>query len=84
MNISKLLFIKTATDAWDSDLVYNFRKSRVTVIATVITLGMITASLLAPWIAPHDPFNVATLSLLDSELPGLGRGRQSALPARYG
>lgn len=41
----------------------------MTVIATVITLGMITASLLAPWIAPHDPFNVATLSLLDSELP---------------
>jgi peptide/nickel transport system permease protein len=24
---------------------------------------------LAPWIAPHNPFDVATLSLLDSELP---------------
>ena len=53
----------------DSDLVYSFRKSRVTVIATIVTVAIILAAALAPWIAPHDPFNVATLSLLDSELP---------------
>ena len=53
----------------DSDLFYSFRKSRVTVIATVITLAMLLAAALAPWIAPHNPFDVATLSLLDSELP---------------
>ena len=53
----------------DSDLVYRFRQSRVTVIAGIITFVMIVASLLAPWIAPHNPFDVATLSLLDSELP---------------
>jgi peptide/nickel transport system permease protein len=57
------------TDALDSDLVYSFKKSRVTVIATIVTLIIILSSLMAPWIAPHDPFNVATLSLLDSELP---------------
>jgi peptide/nickel transport system permease protein len=53
----------------DSDLFYSFRKSRVTVIATLITLAMVLAAALAPWIAPHNPFDVATLSLLDSELP---------------
>jgi peptide/nickel transport system permease protein len=53
----------------DSDLFYSFRKSRVTVVATVITLAMILAAAMAPWIAPHNPFDVATLSLLDSELP---------------
>ena len=30
---------------------------------------MILAALLAPWVAPHDPFDVATLNLLDTELP---------------
>jgi peptide/nickel transport system permease protein len=53
----------------DSDLFYSFRTSRVTVIATLVTLAMLLVAALAPWIAPHDPFNVATLSLLDSELP---------------
>lgn len=53
----------------DSDLVYSFRKSKVTVVATLVTMAIILAAVLAPWIAPHDPFDVATLSLWDSELP---------------
>jgi peptide/nickel transport system permease protein len=53
----------------DSDMLYNFRKSRVTVVAAIITLIMLTAAALAPWIAPYNPFDVATLSLLNSELP---------------
>ena len=53
----------------DSDLVYSFRRSRVIVLAAIVTLVMVLAAMLAPWIAPHDPFDVATLSLLDSELP---------------
>jgi peptide/nickel transport system permease protein len=53
----------------DSDLFYSFRKSRVTVVATLVTLAIVLAAALAPWIAPHNPFDVATLSLLDSELP---------------
>jgi peptide/nickel transport system permease protein len=53
----------------DSDIFYNFRKSRVTVVATIVTLAMLLLAALAPWIAPHNPFDVATLSLLNSELP---------------
>jgi peptide/nickel transport system permease protein len=53
----------------DSDLFYSFRTSRVTVIATLVTLAILLAAVLAPWVAPHNPFDVATLSLLDSELP---------------
>ena len=66
MDINTLFSVKTMADVWDSDLVYSFKKSRVTVIAAAVTLVIIAASLMAPWIAPHDPFNVATLSLLDS------------------
>ena len=53
----------------DSEFVHSFRRSRVTVVATLVTVAIALAAVLAPWIAPHDPFDVATLSLWDSELP---------------
>ena len=53
----------------DSEFVHSFRQSRVTVVATLVTVAIALAAVLAPWIAPHDPFDVATLSLWDSELP---------------
>ena len=53
----------------DSEFVHSFRRSRVTVIATLVTVAMTLAAVLAPWIAPHDPFDVATLSLWNAELP---------------
>ena len=60
-------------DSWnrffDSDLYYSFRQSPVTVSAAVVTVVMALAALFAPWIAPYDPFDVATLNLLDNELP---------------
>jgi len=52
-----------------SDLFYRFRTSYITVLATIVTLLIIAAAFLAPVIAPHDPFDVSTLSLWDSELP---------------
>ena len=53
----------------DSEFVHSFRRSRVTVVATLVTVAITLAAVLAPWIAPHDPFDVATLSLWDAELP---------------
>ncbi|WP_227819914.1 ABC transporter permease [Marinobacterium aestuarii] len=65
--------LMTMRDDWhrflDSDLFYSFKGSRITVIATLVTVVMILAALFAPWIAPHNPFDVATLDLMDSELP---------------
>ncbi len=69
MKISNMFSIQSMFGFLNSDLVYSFRKSRVTVIATIVTLVIILSSVFAPLIAPHDPFDVATLSLLDSELP---------------
>lgn len=57
------------TSIMQSDLVYRFRTSYVTVLATFVTLFIIAAAFLAPIVAPHNPFDVSTLSLLDSELP---------------
>ena len=37
--------------------------------AALITLVLVLAVVLAPWIAPHDPFDLSKLNLLDSHLP---------------
>jgi peptide/nickel transport system permease protein len=55
--------------AWDSDIAYSFRKSRVAVISTLLLLAMFLAAILAPHLAPQNPFDIAELSLFDSELP---------------
>jgi peptide/nickel transport system permease protein len=39
------------------------------VLAGLITLILVSAGLLAPWIAPHDPFDLASLSLTDAFTP---------------
>lgn len=52
-----------------SDMFYRFRTSRITVLAAFVTLVILLAAALAPWISPHNPFDVSTLSLWDSELP---------------
>jgi len=53
----------------DSDLWYSFTHSPSAMIAAVLTVIMVGASLGAPWIAPHEPFDLSTVSLLDSLLP---------------
>jgi peptide/nickel transport system permease protein len=58
--------------AWNSDFAYNFRRSPVAVVSAAIALILVAAATLAPWIAPHDPMDVASLSLLDSFKPPIG------------
>jgi peptide/nickel transport system permease protein len=54
---------------FDNDLLWSFRHSPVTVGAALAAFVIIAASLAAPWIAPHDPFDLASLSLLDASNP---------------
>jgi peptide/nickel transport system permease protein len=53
----------------DSDIAYSFRRSKVTMVAAAATLIIVLGAVLAPWIAPHDPFDLRSLSLLDSHNP---------------
>ncbi|MGL4415552.1 ABC transporter permease [Roseinatronobacter monicus] len=55
--------------AWDSDISYSFRKSPLAIVAAGVSLLIILAAIFAPWIAPHDPFNPATLNLMDGFTP---------------
>src|SRR5947207_823079 len=53
----------------DGDVFYSFKQSPMVVTAAVITLICIVAALFAPWIAPHNPFDLRTLNLLDAFTP---------------
>jgi peptide/nickel transport system permease protein len=55
--------------ALDSDLFYSFSRSPVTVAAAAIALLIILSALLAPWVAPQNPFDLAGLDLLNSHIP---------------
>lgn len=50
---------------WDSDIAWSFRHSPVAMVAALVALSIIFSALFAPVIAPHDPFNPATLNLMD-------------------
>jgi len=53
----------------DSDVYYSFRRSPVTIVAAAITVIFIGAAVFAPWLAPHQPFDLATVDLLDAFTP---------------
>ncbi|MEM7021330.1 MAG: ABC transporter permease [Pseudomonadota bacterium] len=53
----------------DGDVCHSFLNSPVTIVAAVVTLLMFLAALFAPWIAPHDTSNVASLNLMDAFRP---------------
>jgi len=53
----------------DSDLLWSFRRSPVTVVASIVATIIIVGALTAAWIAPQDPFDLASLSLLDASNP---------------
>lgn len=55
--------------ALDSDLLYNFRRSPVAVLSALVVVLCAGGALLAHLVAPYDPFDLASLNLMDSMLP---------------
>lgn len=53
----------------DSDLWFSFSRSPTVVVATAVTTIMMMAALFAPLIAPQDPFDLTSLSILDAHIP---------------
>ncbi|MDF2368562.1 ABC transporter permease [Sneathiella sp.] len=54
---------------FDSDIWYSFVRSPVAILSAVVTIGMIFAAAFAPLIAPHDPFDLAAIDIMDSSMP---------------
>ena len=53
----------------DSDIVYSFLRSNVTIAAAAVTLIIVIAALLAPVLAPQDPYDLRQLSIINSHIP---------------
>ena len=51
------------------DLAYSFRHSPVAIAAAVLAVICIGAALFAPWVAPHNPFDSASLDLNNAFSP---------------
>jgi len=55
--------------AADSDIWWSFKSSTLTVVAAVATVLIVAIAFLSPVLAPHTPFDPATLSLSDGLKP---------------
>lgn len=62
--------MKPALAKWlDSDIGFSFSHSPVAMCAAAIVLLCLVCAVFAPWIAPHHPFDLASLELADARLP---------------
>ena len=53
----------------DSDIGHSFRTTPTAVVAAAIALVCAFCAVFAQWVAPHNPFDLATLDLGDARLP---------------
>ena len=54
---------------FDSDIWFSFKKSKVTIVAACVTALIVLSAFAAPLIAPHNPFDPASLDLMDAFTP---------------
>ncbi len=54
---------------FDGDVWHSFKNSPMAMVAAVIAFICVFCAVFAPWIAPFNPFDLATLDLGDSRLP---------------
>jgi peptide/nickel transport system permease protein len=54
---------------FDSDIWWSFTRSPVVVISAIVAFICIGGAVFAPWLAPHNPFDLASLQLLDAFKP---------------
>jgi peptide/nickel transport system permease protein len=70
---SKTLGRQKSNSLWfrffDSDLFYSFSRNPIVVVSAIVTLIIFIAAGFAPWLAPHNPFDPASLDLMDASTP---------------
>lgn len=54
---------------WNSDIIWSWRHTPVAMIATIMLAILLIASLGADWVAPHNPFDLASVNLIDALSP---------------
>jgi len=59
----------------DSDVFHSFKQSPSVIVAAVIAGIIVLSAVFATWVAPHNPFDLKTLNLLDAFTPPVFTGR---------
>ena len=54
---------------WDSDLVYDFRRSPVAIVAVLVTIALVVVAVGANVIAPYNVMDPASANVIDARLP---------------
>jgi peptide/nickel transport system permease protein len=54
---------------WDSDVMWSFRHSPLAIVSAAVAFICMFCAMFAGWVAPHNPFDLASLELADSRLP---------------
>ncbi|WP_369973845.1 ABC transporter permease [Pelomonas sp. KK5] len=54
---------------FDGDVWHSFRSSPVAIVAALLALACLFCAAFAGWVAPHNPFDLASLELMDARLP---------------
>jgi len=59
----------------DSDIFYSFRRRPGVILSAIVVLAFVVSAVFAHWVAPHNPFDLATLNLLDAFTPPAFTGK---------
>src|ERR1700687_3698074 len=51
--------------AWDCDIAWSFRHSPVAIVAAFVAVLLLLSALFAPWVAPQNAFDAASLVLME-------------------
>ncbi|OLQ78197.1 ABC transporter permease [Photobacterium proteolyticum] len=52
-----------------SDILYYFLKDKVAMFSFAVFMVFVVSAVLAPWVAPTNPYDLSTIDIMDSELP---------------
>ena len=52
-----------------SDLIYYFLKDKVAIFCFLVFVCYVVLATLAPWLAPHNPYDPSTYDIMDAEMP---------------
>ncbi len=64
---------------FDSDIWWSFTRSPITVISAIVAFICIAGAVLAPVLAPHNPFDLASLQLMDAFKPPVWQAEGDAV-----
>lgn len=53
----------------NSDFFYWFKRDKTVIVSFLIVMFFLVAALLAPWIAPQNPYDLMAIDIMDSGLP---------------